>query len=91
MINAKHTLMLMNVLHVIIIIIAYKILMEISMDNAYVVMVILMIIQIINANNVLNFGYFIYNIYYYIIYLVWYAYIMIMWFALNAKVDTIYI
>ena len=63
MINAKHTLMLMNALHVIIIIIEYKILMEISMDNAYVMVVIMMIIRIFYANNVLNFGYFINNKY----------------------------
>ena len=29
------------------------------MDNAYVMAVIMMIIRIINANNALNFGYFI--------------------------------
>ena len=53
--------MLINALNAILIIIAYKILMEISMDNVYVRMVIMMIIKIINANNVLNFGYFIIN------------------------------
>ena len=59
MINVKHTLMLINAFHVILIIIEYKILMEISMDNVYVMTVTMMIIRIINANYALNFGYII--------------------------------
>ena len=63
MTNVKHTLMPMNALHVIVLITEQKILMEISMDNAYVIMVIMIIIKINNANNAHNFGYFIYNKY----------------------------
>ena len=57
-INAQLILMRLNVLHAIFIIIEYKILMEIIMDNVYVKMAIMMIIKIVYVNNVLNFGYY---------------------------------
>ena len=57
--NVKHLLMLINALNAIIIIIEYNIIMEICMDNVNAMMVIMMIIIIIYANNALNFGYFI--------------------------------
>ena len=50
--------MLINALHVIIIIIDYKILMEIIMETVFVMMVIMMIIKIVYANNALHFGLF---------------------------------
>ena len=54
MINVKIIkIILMNALHVVVIIIEYKILMEIIMDNAYAMMAFMMIIRIINVNNAL--------------------------------------
>ena len=50
MINIKHTLMLINALQVIVIIILNLILMEICMDNAYVMTAIIMIIRLISIN-----------------------------------------
>ena len=48
----------MNALSVIVIIIEYKNLMEIIMDNVYAKKVIMIIIRIIHVNNVLHFGLF---------------------------------
>ena len=50
--------MLINALHAIVIIIDYKILMEIIMETVFVMMVIMMIIKIVYANNALHFGLF---------------------------------
>ena len=49
--------MLINALHAIVIIIVLKVLMEIAMDIVYVKKGIMIINQIVYANNVLNFGY----------------------------------
>ena len=54
--NVKHILMLINALNVILIIIDYKFLMAILMDNVYVKMVFMMIIKIVYVNHALHFG-----------------------------------
>ena len=57
MINARNILILINVPYAILIIIVYKILMEMPMDYADARMAIMMIIRISYVSNVLNFGY----------------------------------
>ena len=54
--NVKNILILINVLNAILKIFAYKILMKIVMDNAFVKMVIMMIIKIVYVNHALHFG-----------------------------------
>ena len=54
--NAKLQIFIINALSVIFLIIAKNNLMGIYMENASVMMAIMMMAQIIYANNVLNFG-----------------------------------